>query len=182
MSMPPAPSVLPATYLTVWKIANPLATPLTVTSIQRERTDVLQRAGARAATRLRASHSIAAIRAILKAIYRNGFLYTARDTGYTDQATTVTYDVIDTSTMKLASQARLLNTNAFYPAFDVPATTPLGTQFATANLITGTTTAANGTLDVCRDCPTISKPAKALSLSSPPAHAPAVGETISVAP
>src|SRR6185369_10513294 len=69
-----------------------------------------------------------------------------RDTGYTDQATTVTYDVIDTSNMRLVSQARLLNTNAFYPAFDVPATVPLGTQFATTNVITGTTTAANGSL------------------------------------
>jgi len=39
-----------------------------------------------------------------------------------------------------------LNANAFYPAFDVPATVLQGTQFATANLITGTTTSPSGTL------------------------------------
>jgi hypothetical protein len=66
--------------------------------------------------------------------------------------------VINTSTMTLASQARLLNTNAFYPAFDVPATTPLGAPFAAANLVTGTTTAPNGTvtyagLSNCWGCP-----------------------------
>ena len=83
---------------------------------------------------------------VLKAIYRSGFLYTARNAGYKDQATTVTYDVINTSTMKIASEARAMNVNAFYPAFDVPATTPLGAQFATANLITGTTTDSNGSL------------------------------------
>ena len=39
-----------------------------------------------------------------------------------------------------------MNTNSFYPAFDVPATIPSGMQFATANLITGTTTAPDGSL------------------------------------
>jgi hypothetical protein len=136
---------LPATYLTVWKITDPLALTLTLT--QSTITGLLSYNVPAPAPQLGSSATLDSSDArILKAIYRNGFLYTARDTGYTDQATTVTYDVIDTSTMKLASQARLLHTNSFYPAFDVPATTPLGTQFATANVITGTTTASDGTL------------------------------------
>ena len=136
---------LPSTFLTVWKITDPLADTLTLT--QSTITGLLSYNVPAPAPQLGASATLDSSDArILKAVYRNGFLYTARDTGYTDQATTVTYDVIDTSTMKLASQARLLHTNSFYPAFDVPATTPLGTQFATANVITGTTTASDGTL------------------------------------
>jgi hypothetical protein len=137
-------TILPATYLTVWKIANPLASTLTMTPSVMNGLAYNEPAPA---PELGTGATIdTGDTRILKAIYRSGFLYTARDTGYTDQATTVTYDVIDTSTMKIASQARLLNTNAFYPAFDVPATTPLGTQFATSNMITGTTTAPDGTL------------------------------------
>jgi hypothetical protein len=136
---------LPATYLTVWQIPNPLAA--TVTMTQFNVSGLMSYNVPASAPQLAQSVALdSGDTRMLKAIYRSGFLYTARDTGYTDQATTVTYDVINTSTMTIGSQARLLNTNAFYPAFDVPATTPLGTQFATANLITGTTTAANGSL------------------------------------
>jgi len=140
-------SVLPTNYLTVWQISNPLLTPLTMTS--NTLTGGLSYNVPAAAPQLNTSATLdTGDTRILKVIYRNGFIYTARDTGYTDQATTVTYDVIDTtgSTPKLASQARLLNANSFYPAFDVPATVPLGTQFATSNMITGTTTAADGSL------------------------------------
>jgi hypothetical protein len=83
---------------------------------------------------------------VLKTVYRDGFIYAARDTGYPDATTTVTYDVIDASNMTLSSQTRLLNTHAFYPAFDAPATTAPGAPFATPNLITGTTTAPDGSL------------------------------------
>jgi hypothetical protein len=137
----------PATgnYLTVWKIADPLAATLTMT--RTTVTGLMPYSVPAPAPELGTGATLdSGDTRVLKAIYRSGFLYTARDTGYTDQATTVTYDVIDTSTMLLASQARLVNTNAFYPAFDVPATTPLGTQFATANLTTGTTTSATGAL------------------------------------
>jgi hypothetical protein len=136
----------PATgaYLTVWKIADPLAAPLTMTQ---STVNGLSYTMPAAAPQLGTSATLDTNDTrVLKAIYRGGFLYTARNTGYTDQATTVTYDVIDTSSMKIGSQARLLNANTFYPAFDVPATTPLGNQFAIANVITGTTTAPNGTL------------------------------------
>ena len=137
-------SVLPATYLTVWKIADPLAVPLTMT--QSTLNGLAYNVPAPAPELGTLATLDTGDTRVLKAIYRSGFLYTARDTGYNDQATTVTYDVIDTSAMKIASQARLLNANSFYPAFDVPATTPSGTQFATTNMITGTTTAPNGTL------------------------------------
>jgi len=141
-------TVLPATYLTVWQIQNPLATPLTVTSFYVN--GMMSYNLPASAPQLASSATIATNDTrVLKAIYRSGFLYTARNAGYKDQATTVTYDVINTSstpTMKLSSEARAMNVNAFYPAFDVPATTPLGAQFATANLITGTTTDPNGNL------------------------------------
>jgi len=135
---------LPAAYLTVWKIADPLATPLTMTPTTLTGTSYGLPAPA---PELGTSATLdSGDTRILKAVYRSGFLYTARDTGYTDQATTITYDVIDTVALKIASQARLLNTNAFYPAFDIPATVPAGTQFASTSLITGTTTAPDGTL------------------------------------
>lgn len=143
------PSELPASFLTVWKIADPTATPLAVT--RSAVTGLKPYSYPASAPQLKGTGNAQLITndsTVLKAVYRNGFLYTARNTGYTDTglATTVTYDVIDTSSMKLVSQAWLTNQNVFYPSFDVPATTPSGTQFATPNLITGTTTASNGSL------------------------------------
>ena len=139
---------LPATYLTVWKITDPLASPLTMT--QANVNGLLSYNVPAPAPQLASSVTLDSGDArMLKVIYRNGFLYTARDTGYTDvanAATTITFDVINASSMKIASQARLMNANSFYPAFDVPATVPLGTQFATSSLIVGTTTAPDGTL------------------------------------
>ena len=139
---------VPATYLTIWKVVDPAANPVAATRSTVK--GLLSYNWPQPAQQLNWPAILdAGDSRILKAVYRNGFLYTARDTGYTDvahAATTVTYDVIDTSGMTLVSQARLLNTNAFYPAFDVPATVPAGTQFATANLITGTTTAPDGSL------------------------------------
>jgi hypothetical protein len=138
---------LPATYLTVWQIPNPLATAPTLN--QFNISGLMSYTVPAPAPQLAQSVALDSGDArMLKAIYRSGFLYTARDTGYTDQATTVTYDVIDTTAtpMKISTQSRLLNVNVFYPAFDVPATVPLGTPFASTNLIAGTTTAPDGTL------------------------------------
>jgi hypothetical protein len=140
---------VPATYITVWQIADPTANPLllkrtTVTGLKSYNYPALApQLNGVLNEQLDSGDS-----RILKAVYRDGFLYTARNTGYTDPglATTVTYDVIETSNMTLVSQAWLVNQNAFYPAFDVPASTPRGAPFATANLITGTTTAPNGSL------------------------------------
>jgi hypothetical protein len=137
-----------ASFLTIWRIADPLASPLTL--LQGNIGGLMPYTTPAVASQLASSVTLdSGDTRMLKVIYRNGFLYTARNTGYTDvpnAATTVTFDVINTSTAKITSQARLLNANSFYPAFDVPATVNIGTQFATANLVTGTTTAPNGTL------------------------------------
>jgi len=140
-----AADTLPAAYLTVWQINNPLAATLTLT-----RSTVTGLKSYYAPAPAPQAGGFSPIdpgdSRLLKAIYRDGYIYTARDTGYTDQTTTVTYDVIATATMTLSSQAWLTNANTFYPAFDVPATTAPGAPFATANQITGTTTAADGSL------------------------------------
>ena len=136
---------VPANYLTVWKIEDPLALPLRVTRCTIH--GVLPYTYPAPAPQLGSFATLdSGDSRTLKAIYRNGFLYTARDSGYTDQATTVAFDLIDTKTMLLASQGRLRNSNAFYPGFDVPASTPSGTLFPTDNVVTGTTTAADGSL------------------------------------
>jgi len=134
----------PPSFLTVWKIANPLATPLTMTPFNIG--GLMPYSVPANPPQLGGQPLNVPDNRVLKAIYRNGFLYTARNSGYSDAATTVTYDVIDTNAMAISSQGRLLNTNAFYPAFDVPATVPLGAQFATASQISGTTTSPTGTL------------------------------------
>lgn len=140
---------VPATYLTVWQIVDPAANPLVVTrsTVTGLKSYTYPAPAPQLNGALNAELDSGDTR-ILKAVYRDSFLYTARNTGYSDPglATTVTYDVIDTSSMTLVSQAWLVNQNAFYPAFDVPATTPQGAPFATANLITGTTTAPDGSL------------------------------------
>lgn len=80
---------------------------------------------------------------VQRAIVRNGILFTARNTGYSADPTTVTYDRIDLSNNRFTLQARLFNGTFFHPAFDVPAT--LGPANALPNkLITGTTTDASG--------------------------------------
>ncbi len=140
-----APDKVPASFLTVWTLADPLAAQLTLT-----RTKVTglapylypapaPQAGGRAMLDSGDSR-------ILKVVYRSGFLYVARDAGYTDAPTTVTVDVINTATMTLASESRLLNANVFYPAFDVPATIPSGAALSNDNIVAGTTTAADGSL------------------------------------
>jgi hypothetical protein len=63
-----------------------------------------------------------------------------------DEATTVTFNVIDTNTMRLTAEGRLRNSNSFYPALEVPASTPPGTLFPIDNVVAGTTTAPDGTL------------------------------------
>jgi hypothetical protein len=135
---------VPSTSMWVWKINDPLADTLAVTLSTVK--GLLAYDFPAPFRQLNGITLDSGDSRMLKTIYRNGFLYTARDTGYPDQATTVTYDLVDTSTMTLTSQARLVNINAFYPAFDVPASTDPGTPFATTNVIIGTTTAPDGSL------------------------------------
>jgi len=135
----------PATYLTVWKITDPMATPLAVTI--NTITGLWPYQFPAVAPQLGGSIVIdAGDSRVLKAVYRNGFLYTARDSGYPGQTTTVTFDVIDTSSMLVSTQSRILNSNSFYPSFDVPPTVGLGMPFVAADIAAGTTTSASGTL------------------------------------
>jgi hypothetical protein len=138
-----ASDTVPADYLTVWKINDPLATPVvanrsTVKGLwPYNYPAAAPQLGGRAALDTSDSR-------LLKAVYRNGFVYTARNTGYASQPITVTFDLIDTSSMQASSQSRLLNSNSFYPSFDVPASVTPGTAFASN--VAGTTTAPDGTL------------------------------------
>jgi hypothetical protein len=156
------PPALPASYLTVWQIPDPFAIPLTLKrytvngalpyAYPAPAPQKIPQPGNVPLPPVPSVLDTSDSR-LLRLVYRDGFLYTARNSGYADQATTVTFDIINTaapnttdSTLPLTSQSRLTKTNSFYPAFDIPATTPSGTQFATASIITGTTTAADGSL------------------------------------
>lgn len=82
---------------------------------------------------------------VLKAVQRNGVLYTARPTGYITAPTTITYDRIALATNTLTAQQRLINGNFFYPAFDVPASHGPDNAIL-SKLVAGSTTDANGAL------------------------------------
>jgi hypothetical protein len=140
-----ASDAVPSTKLTVWKITDPLADTLAVT--RSTITGLLPYYYPAPAPQAGGPGTLdSGDSRVLKAVYRDGFIYTARDAGYVDQTTTIAFEVIDTSTMTASSQSRLRNANTFYPAFDVPATTAPGAPFATDNIIAGTTTAPDGTL------------------------------------
>ena len=133
-----------ASYLTVWKIDQPVsATPAAVRSTIKNLWTYDIPAPA---PQFGGSATVdTGDTRVLKAVYRDGILFSARNTGYNDQPTTVTYDRIDIPTMKATMQARKTNSNSFYPVLEIPAT--LGAANAMTNkLITGTTTLANGTL------------------------------------
>ena len=82
---------------------------------------------------------------IAKVVMRDGLLYFALNTGYTDEPVTVTYSIVDAVSKKLTLQQRLSNGNFFYPAFDVPASTGPGSVLL-SNPILGTTTSPAGLL------------------------------------
>lgn len=82
---------------------------------------------------------------VLKAVVRNGTLYTARNTGYLDTPTTVTYDRIDLAGNRVTTQGRLVGGNFFYPAFDVPASQGPGNTLG-STFITGSSTGKSGEL------------------------------------
>lgn len=133
-----------ADYLTVWRIENPTsatpaATRTTVRGLWRyDLPGTIPQLG----TQWRLN---AGLTSVLKAVLRNNILYTARNTGYSNEPVTVTYDRIDLTSNKVTLQARHTNGNFFYPAFDVPASH--GPTNAVPNkLIVGTTTDAAGGL------------------------------------
>ncbi len=133
-----------ADFLTIWRIENPTgASPTAVrTAIRGLWPYDLPASIPQLGTAWRLDSGAATV---LKAVVRNGILYTARNTGYTTEPTTITYDRIDLSSNKVTLQGRISNGNFFYPAFDVPASNGPGNNFPN-KLISGTTTDATGSL------------------------------------
>jgi hypothetical protein len=133
-----------ATYLTLWRIDNPTsATPAaTRTTLKNIWSYDLPALVPQKGSVLKIDPGDTRI---LRAIVRNGILYTARNTGYTTDASTVTYDRIDLVSSKVTLQARQINGNFFFPAFDIPASQGPGNALPN-KLITGTTTDASGAL------------------------------------
>lgn len=131
-----------ADFLTLWRIESPLSpTPVATRTTLRNiwRYDLPALISQRGTTwRLDPGDT-----RILKAIVRNGILFTARNTGYSADPTTVTYDRIDLAPNRVTLQSRHISGTFFFPAFDVPAS--LGPANALPNkLITGTSTDSSG--------------------------------------
>jgi hypothetical protein len=131
-----------ADYLTLWRVDNPTSDNPTLTRIKIgglwpfDLPAPIPQANSQ--VRIDAGDT-----RVQKAIVRNGILFTARNTGYSADPTTVTYDRIDLANNRFTLQSRLFNGSFFHPAFDVPAS--LGPGNAIPNkLITGTTTDAAG--------------------------------------
>jgi hypothetical protein len=139
-----ASDVIGADYLTLWKINNPVSNAPTVT-----RTTIhgfWPYKYPAAAAQLNSPITLdTGPSSIGKVVMREGRLYIARNTGYADEPTTVTYDLVDVASAKVLAQSRWTNGNFFYPAFDVPATIGPGTDFPN-DLIVNTTTAPGGSL------------------------------------
>ena len=81
---------------------------------------------------------------VLKAIFRDGFLFIAQNVSQPDEPTTVVYSRIDTTIAKLTFQQRWSNGNFFYPALDIPASLNSATIGFPNKLAAGTTTNAFG--------------------------------------
>ncbi len=133
-----------ATYLTLWRIDSPTsATPAaTRTTLKNVWSYDLPALVPQKGSVLKIDPGDTRI---LRAIVRNGVLYTARNTGYTTDPSTVTYDRIDLASNKVTLQARQINGNFFFPAFDIPASQGPGNALPN-KLITGTSTDAAGAL------------------------------------
>jgi hypothetical protein len=133
-----ASDAVQADYLTLWRINNPLSAAPTVTRTTMR--NLWKYSYPAAAPQLGTIVKLdTGPSSIGKVIMRDGVIYVARNTGYTDEPTTVTYDVIDAANSKVAMQYRFVNGNYFYPAFDVPASVGPGFTLPN-NLIAGTTT------------------------------------------
>ena len=131
-----------ADYLTLWRIENPTSnTPAAVRTTIRGVWNYTSPQSAEqlgSATRLDAGDT-----RVLRGIIRNGILYTARNTGYAADPTTVTYDRINLNLNQVTLQSRYTNGTFFYPAFDVPASHGPSNSFPN-KLIVGSTTDAVG--------------------------------------
>lgn len=139
-----AADVQNADYLTLWRINDlltptPVAVRTTISNLWRYDFPAL---AAQKGTLWRLDPGD---NRILKAVVRNGILYTARNSGYPSDPTTVTYDRISLSADRATLQARHIAGTFFYPAFDVPASQGPTNAFPN-KLITGTSTDPNGNL------------------------------------
>lgn len=139
-----ASGVAGADYLTLWRINDPGGNP----SAARTTLSGLWKYGAPAPAAQLGTTTLLFTGTdpdILKAVYREGVLTAAQNTGFADEPTTVAYTRISVASDSVLSQSRWINGNFFFPAFDVPATT--GPAVTLPNkLITGTTTGPDGNL------------------------------------
>lgn len=133
-----------ASYLTLWRIENP--TSDTPSAVRTTLSGVWAYDYPAAFPSLGSTQYLSAgDSAVLKAILRNGILYTARNTGYVNTPTTVTYDRIELATNAVTLQARYVGGHFFYPAFDVPASHGPANA-PPSKLITGSSTDNSGAL------------------------------------
>lgn len=139
-----ASDAVDANYLTLWRINNVLSATPTVTRTTLR--GIWPYNYPASASQLGTTVPLETGPASLaQMIQRDGILFTARNAGYFDEPVTVTYDRIDTTSNKVTLQARWINGNFFYPAYDIPAT--LGPENVLPNnLAVGTTTDSNGAL------------------------------------
>lgn len=139
-----ASDAINANYLTLWRVSNVLSATPTVTRTTLK--GIWPYNYPASAPQLGTSVPLETGPASLaQTIQRDGIVFTARNSGYFDEPSTVTYDRIDTITNKVTLQARWVNGNFFYPAYDIPAS--LGLENALPNnLAVGTTTDGNGNL------------------------------------
>jgi len=133
-----------ANYYTLFKINNPTSATPTVTRTTIK--SVWPYSYPASAPQLGSSLLIdTGQSSILKAIYREGIIYTAQNAKLAEEPTTVVYGRIDAATSKITSQSKWVNGNFFFPAFDVPASTGPGNVFPDT-LVVGTTTDSLGQL------------------------------------
>lgn len=146
----PAPSMLinasdvvHADYYTLWTIDDPTAATPTLNraTIKNSWVYDLPASALQTGTTVRLDTGQTSI---LKAVYRDGMIFTGQNVQLSDQPTTVLYTRFDAAAKAITLQSRIVNGNSFYPALDVPAT--LGPDNAVPPIIAGTTTAPNGTL------------------------------------
>ena len=131
-----------ADYITLWKINDPVSSAPTTTLVTLK--NICKYSYPAGAPQLGSGIPLeTGPSSYAKVILRDGLLYAPRNTGYTDEPTTVTYDIVDPVNNKVALQYRWTNGSFFYPAFDVPASNGPGATLPN-DLIVGTTTGTNG--------------------------------------
>jgi S-layer homology domain len=133
----------PADYLTLWTINDPLGNPTaTRTAVHGMWKYTLPAPVPQLGNTVMLDTGFASV---LKAIYRDGVIYTAQNVGYPDEPATVVYTRLDAAGSALLAQTRWTNGSFFYPSFDVPASVGPGPALPN-QLIAGTTTSAGGAL------------------------------------